>query len=657
MALTAKKVYAILKRQISDMEAKLNSPVRYRGTVATADLLPLNPDIGDMYNIESKSVYGEAGMNVAWNGVVWDTMGAPIDMSLYFTKEEAEAVIQRLVTEYFEKNPVKPGATTEQAQQIEQNKTDIASLKTETSSLKEDINKLISYEQTEQTIRVSGKTVSGGKFDTLKSGGYWGTNGKWIENDVYISYGFGAAKSDYELFIPSKVELLLYIFNGKPSENTFVRRIDSNFPTENKKLIISKGQQVEFCTTDSTGFTVTANNKFVEVNGKLLEENLDKIQKDIGNLQEATETVNTAFPSVEKTNTINITKNMMRFIGNKYPNATGGLADNNGYHAYTYVVTHDGKLSVSNLGNSSFGYLAVYNNSVSDGNLVSDRMESANTVPFFQPINVTKGQIVLLSVSLTTDSESDVEVTSNTTLTYTYNDRPTMFMREMKIAWFGDSISQLQLLPHRVAEYMGITVNDCSFAGANLSIAGTTSDMSVLEISKMIVSRDWTRLENYLSAQQEQGIDISGKRINADTLKNLDFSKITDIVIMIGTNDLNNDYVTTSLSLEVFKQSMRTIIDNINTTYKNINIYFISNPYRGDITPSKPDKHGHSLEDIIKAEQEVANEYNIPYYDLYHNSGINANTIGYYLTNDKLHQNENGDILMAKKITKWLMSN
>ena len=134
MALTAKKVYAILKRQISDMEAKLNSPVRYRGTVATADLLPLNPDIGDMYNIESKSVYGEAGMNVAWNGVVWDTMGAPIDMSLYLTKEEAEAVIQRLVTEYFEKNPVKPGATTEQAQQIEQNKTDIASLKDDLSN-------------------------------------------------------------------------------------------------------------------------------------------------------------------------------------------------------------------------------------------------------------------------------------------------------------------------------------------------------------------------------------------------------------------------------------------------------------------------------------------------------------------------------------------
>lgn len=88
MPLTPKKVYAILKHQISDMESQLNHPVRYKGTVASADLLPLNPAVGDMYNIESKSIYGEAGMNVAWNGVTWDTMGAPIDMSLYIKSDE-----------------------------------------------------------------------------------------------------------------------------------------------------------------------------------------------------------------------------------------------------------------------------------------------------------------------------------------------------------------------------------------------------------------------------------------------------------------------------------------------------------------------------------------------------------------------------------------
>lgn len=53
--------------------------------------------------------------------------------------------IKNAVNEYLEKNPVKPGATTEQAQQIEQNKTDVASLKAETDSLKEDLGDLATF--------------------------------------------------------------------------------------------------------------------------------------------------------------------------------------------------------------------------------------------------------------------------------------------------------------------------------------------------------------------------------------------------------------------------------------------------------------------------------------------------------------------------------
>lgn len=51
--------------------------------------------------------------------------------------------IQSAVTNYLTVNPVLPGATTEQAQQIEQNKTDVASLKEETGSLREDIGNII----------------------------------------------------------------------------------------------------------------------------------------------------------------------------------------------------------------------------------------------------------------------------------------------------------------------------------------------------------------------------------------------------------------------------------------------------------------------------------------------------------------------------------
>lgn len=234
MALTAKKVYAILKRQISDMEAKLNSPVRYRGTVATADLLPLNPNIGDMYNIESKSVYGEAGMNVAWNGVVWDTMGAPIDMSLYLTKEEAETVIQRLVTEYFEKNPVKPGATTEQAQQIEQNKTNIASLKEDFVNQEKEINSV-----KDLFLDVNSKTYYDHASDEMLSQSSGNSGQIYVLNDFIETNG---KLTEVEISVASDCNFKLYVFEQyDATQKTKVKLsniFDFNLKKGNNRILV-----------------------------------------------------------------------------------------------------------------------------------------------------------------------------------------------------------------------------------------------------------------------------------------------------------------------------------------------------------------------------------------------------------------------------------
>lgn len=155
MALTAKKVYAILKRQISDMESQLNHPVRYKGTVATADLLPLNPAIGDMYNIEQKSIYGEAGMNVSWNGVVWDTMGAPIDMSLYIKSDELAE---------WAKQSQKPSYTADEVGAL----PDTTVIPSKTSELKNDSGFLSG---TDKTLNVSGNAadakIVGDKFNKI----------------------------------------------------------------------------------------------------------------------------------------------------------------------------------------------------------------------------------------------------------------------------------------------------------------------------------------------------------------------------------------------------------------------------------------------------------------------------------------------------------
>ena len=95
MGLTAKKVYAILNGKIKKISGDISgmgTPLFYAGSVETADLLPLSPNEGAVYNIEKKSIYGEAGTNVAWNGALWDALGPTFDLSLLLTKEDAKNI-------------------------------------------------------------------------------------------------------------------------------------------------------------------------------------------------------------------------------------------------------------------------------------------------------------------------------------------------------------------------------------------------------------------------------------------------------------------------------------------------------------------------------------------------------------------------------------
>lgn len=49
---------------------------KYKGSVADATKLPTTGQTtGDVYNIETASAYGGAGMNVAWDGSKWDPLG------------------------------------------------------------------------------------------------------------------------------------------------------------------------------------------------------------------------------------------------------------------------------------------------------------------------------------------------------------------------------------------------------------------------------------------------------------------------------------------------------------------------------------------------------------------------------------------------------
>lgn len=145
--------------------------------------------------------------------------------------------IKSAVNEYLEKNPVKPGATTEQAQQIEQNKTDIASLKEETGSLKEDLtskadktalvktnrkldalwklNQGISYKFEEDNTEAYQKTVpSGAKMVSIKSIG-----GKTIVRNQLIDETYGESVTRGNVTIVNNKDGSYTVFtNGAATE-------------------------------------------------------------------------------------------------------------------------------------------------------------------------------------------------------------------------------------------------------------------------------------------------------------------------------------------------------------------------------------------------------------------------------------------------------
>lgn len=221
-----------------------------------------------------------------------------------------------------------------------------------------------------------------------------------------------------------------------------------------------------------------------------------------------------------------------------------------------------------------------------------------------------------------------------------------------EIAWFGDSISKLKLLPHRVAKLINANVYDCSVAGS-VMVKQVASNINYellgfLEISKSIKSGDFTTQTN--AANELDNKDSGDRHLNISTLKSIDFTKIKKLVALYGTNDFYHQVVT----LEEYKQGMRDAITNILSTYPHIQMYFISPTWRGDTTPNPK---GYKLIDYVNAEEEVCNEFNIPFFNLYKNCGINALNMGLFLISDKLHQTEKGDELLSEKCARFLLSN
>ena len=69
----------------SEVDSKLSTVYKYKGSVATYEELPsAYNEVGDVYNVETD------GMNYAWDGTTWDKLGGTVDLSNYYTKSQVD---------------------------------------------------------------------------------------------------------------------------------------------------------------------------------------------------------------------------------------------------------------------------------------------------------------------------------------------------------------------------------------------------------------------------------------------------------------------------------------------------------------------------------------------------------------------------------------
>ena len=84
---------AQLSSALEEVEAKVSSVYRFRGSVATYNDLPTEGNVqGDVWNVE------DTGANYAWDGTKWDKLSETIDLTPYLTKEDAASTYATITT-------------------------------------------------------------------------------------------------------------------------------------------------------------------------------------------------------------------------------------------------------------------------------------------------------------------------------------------------------------------------------------------------------------------------------------------------------------------------------------------------------------------------------------------------------------------------------
>ena len=131
---------------------------------------------------------------------------------------------------------------------------------------------------------------------------------------------------------------------------------------------------------------------------------------------------------------------------------------------------------------------------------------------------------------------------------------------------------------------------------------------------------------------------IGGNVNRLSMLKNFDFASLDYIVIEIGTNDWRQAYCKIgdddSTDLKTIKGAYNHVLETIYAINPMVKVFVLTPLYRTqfDANTTPNEYSGIYLYQIVDAIKEIANNWGVPVYDMYHNSGVNvANSTVYLL--------------------------
>ena len=227
-----------------------------------------------------------------------------------------------------------------------------------------------------------------------------------------------------------------------------------------------------------------------------------------------------------------------------------------------------------------------------------------------------------------------------------------------KILVFGDSIwgnDRTDGVADFLAEYSGATIYNCAIGGTwicgDRSQASGGPEWTAFDGVNFIhakMTNTWTDQDQYVGDVASYAEDV------LTLLKSVDMSEIDIVILSYGTNDFSNGKTASAIA-----SAYATAISEILTGYPRIRFLLCSPSWRmfdttdGDVYENA---NNETLRDVVDAIVEMAKANHVEALDMLHHCPWRALTKAYYLDNDEVHPNTEGNKVYAHVVNGKLFS-